>query len=184
MTAAWQLNDALADATVSRIVLSADSSPYTLTHELYANRAVSIEAEEGTEVVLDAAASPSVPRRVLHVGPNGAVNLTRLTLTGAWMPQGSDPGGGAVANLGDLWMTDCVVRHNHAYVGAGIYTAGRVSLRNTAMVNNSAEFVGGAVEISGASAQLMATNCSFQLNSAHYGGALWFDTVPFGSRGA
>ena len=176
------LRAALNDPSVIRIVLLKQGSPYVLDAELQVARQVIIEAElGGGEVIIDAAASEATPRRVMRIFASANVTLIGLTLTGAWMPQGSVPSGGAIANEGTLEMVECVIRANHAYAGGGVFTEGQVKMRDCTISSNSAEFVGGAVQISGASAQLDATNCTFKSNNASYGGALWFDVTAAGS---
>ena len=132
-----ELREALGDSNVAVIYLAFAYSPYNLEAEIKLERNVTLIGEgitgegwlpsEGGQpmVKLDALASRLSPRRVLNVAADATVTLQGLTLTGAWMPQGSDPGGGAVSNAGTLSMLGCRLEHNSAYSGAAICSACR-----------------------------------------------------------
>ena len=174
-----ELRDALLQATAPRIVLRAQGYSYVLDAELQVTRQVIIEAElGGGEVIIDAAASEATPRRVMRIFASANVTLIGLTLTGAWMPQGSDPGGGAIANEGTLEMVEMVVRANHAYVGGGVFSTGPLRMRGCTFAENSARFIGGglmSIELVRGTvlpSTVEAIDCTFELNNATYGAAL------------
>ena len=75
------LLSALANTTVGRIVLAPGT--YILSAQLSVTRSVVLEAAVAGSVVLDAQASYSSPRRVLHINPGttGVVELIGLNIT-------------------------------------------------------------------------------------------------------
>ena len=75
------LLSAFANTAVGRIVLAPGT--YNLTAELSITRSVVLEAAVAGSVVLDAQASYSSPRRVLHINPGttGVVELIGLNIT-------------------------------------------------------------------------------------------------------
>ena len=75
------LTSALANTAVAHIVLAPGT--YNLTAELSITRSVILEAAVAGSVVLDAQASSSSPRRVLHINPGttGVVLLIGLNIT-------------------------------------------------------------------------------------------------------
>jgi hypothetical protein len=79
------LTSALANTGVDRIVLAPGT--YILNAELSITRSVVLEAAVAGSVVLDAQASSSSPRRVLHInlGSSGVVQLIGLNITGGYV---------------------------------------------------------------------------------------------------
>jgi hypothetical protein len=79
------LTSALANTAVSRIVLA--SGTYNLIAGLSITRSVVLEAAAGATVTLNAQASSSSLRRVLHINPgsSGVVQLIGLRITGGYV---------------------------------------------------------------------------------------------------
>eukprot|EP00900_Chrysochromulina_parva_P017437 jgi/Chrpa1/25695/Chrysochromulina_OHIO_Genome00026081-RA len=93
------LTSALANTAVGRIVLA--SGTYYLTAELSITRSVILEAAVGATVILNAQASSSSPRRVLHInlGSSGVVQLIGLRITGGYT---TSHGGGVFVQGGTV----------------------------------------------------------------------------------
>lgn len=102
VTTAAGLHGALADATVSRIVIA--SGHYALSAQLSVSRSVTIEAATPRTVVLDAQGSVSTPRRVIDVSPSSSsdiVQLIGLDVTGGFLASGL-PGAGIRISQGQV----------------------------------------------------------------------------------
>ena len=91
------LQSAVSNPGILRVNLMAAGSPYLLDAELVLATNVTLQAENGTFVVLDAQASAQNPRRVLSVNASATIELVGLVLIGAWTGSGSS-GGGATAS--------------------------------------------------------------------------------------
>ena len=168
-----QLRFALTDTTVDTIIISAIGSPYLLEGgTLHCRRNVTLigETTPDDDPGSDGPGSPKVtingqggarnPSVLLAISPGVSVVVHNLTLTGAWMPNGSDPGqsvdqgGGAVSNSGTLTMYGSRIERNHAYVGAGIFSTGVLLLIECYIGYNTATFNGGGLFIVAGIAEL------------------------------
>jgi hypothetical protein len=131
----------LADPMIDTIVLTAGH--YILSAELSVLRSVNIEAAEPGTVTLDAQASISSQRRVVHINPgaSGFVRLLGLRITGGYRnpPVRSLPGaasasgGGVYVTSGTIDFISCKVYSNTARAagdnadGGGIFVPGGAS---------------------------------------------------------
>ena len=154
------LRTAIDDESVDLIRIA--SGTYVLAEELYIRRNVTIVGE-GPTVTLDAAASLQTPRRILRIAANASVEVHNLILTGAWTRQGSDPGGGAVANQGTLRMYWCTLTDNRAWSGSAIFSTGTLMLSQCIFSHNYAEGWNAAVYVyAGSTAEIRG--CVFEYN--------------------
>ena len=131
----------LADPMIDTIVLTAGH--YILSAELSVLRSVNIEAAVPGTVTLDAQASISSQRRVIHINPgaSGFVRLLGLRITGGYRnpPVRSLPGaasasgGGVFVTSGTIDFISCKVYSNTARAagdnadGGGIFVPGGAS---------------------------------------------------------
>ena len=114
-----ELRLAVADAR-SQIIYVADGVYDLDAQELLVQANVTLIAQGGV-VVLDAHASAERPSRVLRIDAAAHVTLRNLTLTGAYTLAGSRPGGGAIANEGNLHVYGCEVHSNVGWFGGGVF---------------------------------------------------------------
>jgi hypothetical protein len=106
--------------------------------------------------------------RVLEVSAGAILDLHGVTLTRG---QASDRGG-AIRNLGTLFVTDSSVRRSGANVGGGgIYNAGRLRMVRSTLADNAAVLEGGGIE--NAAGTLTLIDTSLVGNLASYGGGLF-----------
>ena len=101
---------------------------------------------------------------------NGPVTVTGSTFDGN---SATEEGGGIrMDNLGDITVSDSIVRNNHAEVGGGIEnSATRVTFERLLIENNRAEGDGGGIYNS-SSGLFTILDSTIQLNSGQSGGGL------------
>ena len=163
--------------SVTKIILS-NGMPYVLDAELYVARNLTMigEAAEGGELAtLDAQANEKAPRRILNIAAGAFIELYNLTLTGAWMPDGSDPGGGAISNAGRLRMHGCTLMRNRALIGAAIFSSGELFLHDCELTDNFNAYAGALAVYSGSAT---VSECRFERNHASIVGAALLVLAP------
>jgi predicted outer membrane repeat protein len=110
----------------------------------------------------------------------GIDNEGTLTVSGCTLSSNSASAGGGIANSDTATITNCTFSNNSCSGGGGgIVAHGTVTLTNCTFSNNSAHVVGGALDLTSASATL--TNCTLSLNSANTGGGIWVNPAYGGS---
>src|SRR5262249_1781688 len=104
----------------------------------------------------------------------GISNVARLMVdrcTLSFNLGGSSAGG--IYNAGWLTLSNTTIATNISHgTGAGLVNYGTAILRNCPFSSNSRANIGGAIP-NGALSALSATNCTFVLNVADYGGAIY-----------
>jgi len=107
------------------------------------------------------------------------VTVSGLTIEGGGLFGGFDPGfddglGGAIINLGELTLSDCIVSGSSAeYGGGGIYNAGTMTINNCMVADNNSPD-GGGIYNSGA---MVLSYSTVTGNTANYGGGIFNDTT-------
>lgn len=112
--------------------------------------------------------------RLLHIGPSGRVTIEGLTIRGGAVSPVFFNRGGGVFNQGDLLFQDAEMTENEAWIGGGIHNGltGTLRLVRSAITDNTADFVGGAVTSLGPT---FIDQCLIADNLAESGGGLSFD---------
>jgi filamentous hemagglutinin family protein len=77
-----------------------------------------------------------------------------------------------VLNNGDLTLANTTIQNGTANFGGGIYTSGRLTVQNSAFLNNRATVDGGAIRTEVGAGNTTIDNSTFSNNSARFGGAI------------
>eukprot|EP00900_Chrysochromulina_parva_P009384 jgi/Chrpa1/18447/Chrysochromulina_OHIO_Genome00024317-RA len=166
------LTSALANTAVGRIVLA--SGTYYLTAELSVTRSVTLEAAAGATVILNAQASSSSPRRVLHInlGSSGVVQLIGLRITGGYT---TSHGGGVFVQGGTVTFSSCTINGNslNAYgsfgVGGGVFVQGGTVTLSSCTINGNTAYSatgGGGIAVLGGTVTI--SSCTISGNTVTY----------------
>jgi predicted outer membrane repeat protein len=132
----------------------------------------------GNDVILDGEGNLTVDgnqaHRVLSVRSGVTAELRAMTVTGGLTYEG----GGGIYNSGVLTLTNSTVSGNTAEFwpytsyGGGIYSSGTLTLMNSTVANNTSYGSGGGIDSWGVVA---LTNSTVSGNTASDGGGLWSD---------
>ena len=157
-----ELETALADTSVGRIVLSAGR--YMLSAELRIDRDVTIEAEEPGSAEFDGQGVV----RVLYI-TGGIVALSGLNITGGYASSshsGGPQGGGVRVDGGRVMFRTCRFYRNRvgAWGGAAFISRGHATFEDCFMHENDAPNGGGGAYIR--DAQVIFRNCDINSNRA------------------
>ena len=123
--------------------------------------------------------APNTPAfRILHIAPQGALTLERLTIRGGLAADTTDVSvtGGGILNTGALTLLDSVVRNNRAlFNGGGIENSARAILTRSTVRDNVADTFGGGVNnfVSATSTGMLSlTDTTVSGNDASDGGGI------------
>jgi len=132
----------------------------------------------GNDVILDGEGNLTVDanqaHRVLSVRSGVTAELRGLTVTGGL----TYDGGGGVYNYGVLTLTNSTVSGNAAEFwpytsyGGGIYNHGVLTLTNSTVSGNTSYGSGGGIQ---SWSVVTLTNSTVSGNTAYHGGGLWSD---------
>jgi hypothetical protein len=152
-------------------------SDITLTGPLTLEHDVTIEGS-GTGVTVRRDPEDSLEFRVIDVRPDATVTLRNLAITGGAVTVGvdyeSDGYGGGIRNAGSLTIQNSTVSANHADYGGGIYNhLGTLVIEDSAIAGNHAHGydivgIGGGIYSEGGS--LTITGSTISDNSADFVG--------------
>jgi CSLREA domain-containing protein len=118
------------------ITLDGASGQLTITEDL------SISGPKGGMVIQRNSADAAFRIFDINIDPGmGSVVFTRLTIRGGQ----ATTSGGAIRNAENLTLSDCTVSSSTAPRGGGILTGGELTLRNSAVLRNSATHSGGGI---------------------------------------
>ncbi len=119
------------------------------------------------------------PFRFFHVQDGGNLTINELTITDA---SSTSSGGVILAEaFSDITINDCILSNNKAFVGGVLHAPGRinsnepagtVSLNNSQVTGNSAQYSGGLSVGGGALRSLTVSNSTVSDNSAYLGGGI------------
>ncbi len=166
VTTADELSDCIAAANAGSggtITLGADIDLTTLTSPL--PQITSEITLEGAGYAIDGGNSV----RVFFVGATGSLTINQATLQNGSFDSG---GGGAIANVGTLTVTNSTLTGNYAGYGGAMVNGGTVTVANSTFSGNSARAEGGAIDNFGT---VTVTNSTFSGNSAPIGGGIYND---------
>jgi CSLREA domain-containing protein len=113
--------------------------------------------------------------RVIFVGATGNVQVSGVTVQNGFQQGGNfdSGGGGGIANLGRLTVSDSVVTNDRSFVGGGgFYNGGNLTIRRVTVSNCSGGTQGGG-GLDNNGGTLTIADSTFLLNTSHNGGALW-----------
>jgi len=133
----------------------------------------------GNDVILDGGGNLTVDANQTHhgvflVGSGVTAELREMTVTGGLTYYG----GGGIYNAGKLTLTNSTVSGNSAEwwpftgYGGGIYNNGVLTLTNSRVSGNTTWGSGGGIDNWGV---VTLTNSTVSGNTAYYGGGLWSD---------
>jgi len=133
----------------------------------------------GNDVILDGGGNLTVDanqthHRVFSVGSGVTAELREMTVTGGL----TYDGGGGIYNAGKLTLTNSTVSGNSAEwwpftrYGGGVYNDGVLTLMTSTVSNNTTHGSGGGIDNWGV---VTLTNSTVSGNTAGYGGGLWND---------
>ena len=139
--------------------------------------AVMIQGKGAANTIIQAAASPNVATwRVFQVHTTGSLTLDGVTVrngrcNGSCTVLGGifPNGGGGIYNSGILTVTNSTISGNSAEFGS-IFNSGTLTVTNSTLSNNVTSTSGGGIYNEGT---LILTNNTFSGNSAIYGGGIY-----------
>ncbi len=181
---AGSLRQAIADACAGgRITFAGDYTIY-LTTTLSINKRLTVDGEARAVTISGDSAGNGTPDvRVFSIGSSGVATLTHLSIVSGTASVGTDDCvddcGGAIYNDGTLTVQNSSLSGNSAdYDGGAIYNLGMLTVQNSIFSDNSAEWGGGG-GISNEEGTLIVQTSVFSDNSAYAwgGGICNFDTL-------
>ena len=123
-----------------KIILPAGTYTLTLKSErdIDVTRRTTIVGAGAATTIIDA----NGISRVLHVHDRATLNLKNVTLTGGTAKESN--GGGGILSLGTVTIQDSIIRGNSAEFGAGIHNSGgQLEISSSAITENVATLSGG-----------------------------------------
>ncbi|MBM4118568.1 hypothetical protein FJ251_12705 [bacterium] len=145
----------------------------------FAGRTLTLRSRSGdpTACVLDAAAGPAAPARLLSLvsGEGVATRIEGIGFRGGYL---ADADGGALLLAGsDVRIVNCRFSGNAAREGGAVFVAGGAPVfEDCVFIGNTGGNAGGGLGVSGG-AVVTVTRCRFAANSADYGGGLMADAA-------
>ena len=105
--------------------------------------------------------------RIFKIPPSVSVTIEKLDMTGGIAP-GGEPSGGGILNEGTLTLRDSSVRGNSAQFGGGILNAGTMTVNRTIITSNiTSSGPSGAIEATGAGSSTTIRNSTISGNTAN-----------------
>jgi len=169
------------ETTLREIIKKGDNSiiiPKGVTIRLNAtiliDREITIEGEENAVI------EGNNKIRLFYVLPKGTLTLNNLIIANGKAEEEDEGGfGGAITNIGWLYINDCVLKNNNAKYGGAIFNGqkeepgGFMVIGNTVFTGNSSKIGGGAIMIVSGNNLVSIDGSSFENNSSHMGGAIY-----------
>jgi len=160
-----------ANTSTGADTISLPAGTYTLVLGIEFNVTQDLTLSGAEDTIIQAAAQPGqASSRIMKIA-SGDVTIIGVTLRYGNLETDKDDLGGGILSAGNLTLTDSVVAHNTADFGGGIFSEpGTVILVNSTVNGNIGETAGGGLYIAGT---LHMTNSTISNNASRNGGGLW-----------
>ncbi|MEM7029049.1 MAG: cadherin domain-containing protein [Chloroflexota bacterium] len=154
----------------------ADDTTVYLNNVLSVDKAMTIEAAPGQQVVLSGDSGNDGVRdvRIFEISPAGALTVSNISIV-----SGTAVSGGAIWNSGELTLQNSALIANHSTVadtsggGGGLLNNGLATIRNSTLAYNQSENGSGGAIFNGSGGALFLIHATIADNDADLTGGLY-----------